>query len=139
MLPPSLDMPHGKAGPVVPKTAGANDGFPDLARRASALYRDRRLRERVMPSGLFGEPAWDVLLDLFVATEENRDISVSSACVAACVPPTTALRWIGMLEKRGLVARVDDARDHRRTFLRLSPKGYQLMTRYLLSDWFVAP
>lgn len=91
-----------------------------------------------MPAGLFGEPAWDVLLDLFVATEQNRDISVSSACLASCVPQTTALRWIGLLEKRGLVTRMDDALDHRRTFLRLTPKGYQLMMRYLLSDWVTA-
>ena len=43
--------------------------------------------------GLFADPAWDIMLDLFAARIEGKDITVSSAGIAACVPPTTALRW----------------------------------------------
>ncbi len=109
--------------------------FPDLAQKAASMYRNRRLRERFLPKAIFAEPGWDMLLDLFVASEHKRDVSISSACVAACVPPTTALRWIAMLEERDLVCRERDASDHRRTFLRLTPQGYRQVLNFLLADW----
>ena len=41
--------------------------LPDqtLAKVAEALYRARRRRARHLPNELLGEPAWDILLDLF--------------------------------------------------------------------------
>ena len=38
---------------------------------------------------LFGEPAWDILLDLYIANVENKPVSVSSACIGSAAPPTT--------------------------------------------------
>ena len=49
----------------------------------------RRSREKIFQPDLFADPAWDILLDLFICDHINRDVSVSSACLAACVPPTT--------------------------------------------------
>src|SRR3546814_1843272 len=41
------------------------------------------------------DPAWDMLLDLYLAAERNtRPVSISSLCIASAVPATTALRWI---------------------------------------------
>ena len=79
---------------------------------------------------LFGEPAWDILLDLFAAAVHNKRVAVTSACIGAAVPSTTALRWIKVLEDKGLILREDDTADARRTFVRLSPQGYALMLRY---------
>lgn len=47
-------------------------------------------------------------------------MSVSSSCIAANVPTTTALRWIKALEEKQLVVRRQDANDGRRCFLALS-------------------
>jgi hypothetical protein len=60
-----------------------------LARR---MYLERRQREKHFPSNLFGEPAWDILLDLYVAAKENVKIATTSACIGGSVPPTTGLR-----------------------------------------------
>ena len=39
-----------------------------MADQARAIYRGRRLRAQILgDDGLFGEPAWDLLLDLFIA------------------------------------------------------------------------
>ena len=38
-----------------------------------------------------------------------------------------ALRWLRILEARGLVEREDDGRDGRRTFVHLSPAGLAAM------------
>jgi DNA-binding MarR family transcriptional regulator len=91
-----------------------------LSRFARELYRDRRLRDAGFPAGMFGEPAWDILLDLFASAEEGRDVSVSSACLAAAVPATTALRYLQMMEKQALIERQLSPADARVCYLRLS-------------------
>jgi hypothetical protein len=63
--------------------------------RAKDCYRKRRLRGMMFESAyLFADPAWDILIDLFIASEEDQRISVSSACIGSAVPTTTALRYI---------------------------------------------
>jgi predicted transcriptional regulator len=102
--------------------------------RAMQAYRDRRRREQVFgDASLFGEPAWDIMLDLFVAAAQEKRIAVTSACIGSAVPATTALRWIKILEDRGLIEREVDEGDARRTFVRLSPRGCDLMEEFLTS------
>lgn len=94
---------------------------------AREFYQGRRRRARYLSADLFGEPTWDILLDLYVAAKEDRRVPTTSACIGAHVPPTTALRWLRILEARGLVEREDDGRDGRRTFVRLSTRGMAAM------------
>ena len=44
-------------------------------------------------------------------------ISISSATIAAAVPPTTALRYIEALQRHGLAERRPDPDDRRRWYL----------------------
>lgn len=98
---------------------------------AKRHYRIRREREKLFGKpDLFGEPAWDILVDLFIAAEEGKRISVSSLCVAAVVPPTTALRWISILETGGLIERTSDALDARRFYLSLSSGVYAKLSSF---------
>lgn len=118
----------GAVAPVLRTTA---HGFA-VARE---LYTMRRRRGRHLPMDLFGEPTWDILLDLYVAIGEGRRVPTTSACIGAHVPPTTALRWLRILEARGLVEREDDGRDGRRTFVRLTVTGLKAMEDFLESTW----
>lgn len=95
-----------------------------------AAIRSRRLREQFFAETLFGDPAWDMLLDLFAAALEQRQVSVSSLCIAAAVPPTTALRWIGTMHDAGLFERCADPSDRRRAYIALSQKGLDGMRNY---------
>jgi len=97
---------------------------------AQQLYADRRRRTRHLPPTLFGEPAWDILLDLFIAAERGLDISVTSACIAADVPSTTGLRWLHILEGEGLVKSEADTQDGRRRFIRLTPDAHTRMRAF---------
>ncbi|RYF02437.1 MAG: MarR family transcriptional regulator, partial [Oxalobacteraceae bacterium] len=101
--------------------------------RAESLYRERRRRDLELgePRELFGEPSWDILLDLFIARGRARPVSVSSACIASSTPQSTALRYVGVLEKVGLVQRAKDPRDARRQYLELTDIGLSKMTAYL--------
>lgn len=101
----------------------------DLTAKAAAIYSGRRARDRAFDDpSLFSDPAWDIMLDLFIAKNQHL-ISVSSACIAAAVAPTTALRWIDILIKKGLVERTPDQFDRRRTFVRLTKRGEELVGR----------
>jgi DNA-binding MarR family transcriptional regulator len=98
-----------------------------------ALLRARRLREQFLPADLFADPAWDMMLDLMAARLCGQRVSVSSLCIAAAVPPTTALRWIRQLTERGVFARIDDPADGRRVFIELTDEAADA-----LSGWAIA-
>ena len=105
--------------------------FPKArARFARETIRRRRKREQYFPSGLFADPGWDILLDLYAALYENESVSVSSLCIAASVPQTTALRWIAMMTDDGWLVRGNDPADRRRAYLKLSDKARNRMDAY---------
>ena len=101
------------------------------AQEIRAVIRSRRLREQFFADGLFADPAWDMLLDLYAAELERRPVSVSSLCIAASVPPTTALRWIGTMHDAGLFERHADPSDRRRAYIALSAKGLDGVRGYV--------
>jgi hypothetical protein len=103
-----------------------------------AIIRARRLRDHFFRSELFADPAWDMLLDLMAARVERQRVAVSSLCIAAAVPPTTALRWIKTLCDQGLFVRVADPEDGRRVFIELSPETATMMEAYLKSAQRIA-
>lgn len=110
---------------------GRDHDLPDAA-LAEIIYRDRRLRNTIFDSSdLFGEPAWDALLDLYISHKEGRQVSVTSACIAASVPTTTGLRCIKKLEEGGYVRRTADIRDGRRALLSLTEKALAMIELYL--------
>lgn len=101
---------------------------------ALTILKRRRDRDELLGGGLFGEPVWDMLLDLFAHANIRRKVSVSSLCIASAVPPTTALRHIRIMESQGMIVRSADPRDSRRVFVEISPECYARMDQ-LLSSW----
>lgn len=102
-----------------------------LAAVAENEYRSRRLREEVLGNDLFGEPAWDMLLDLYINHARKRRVPVTSLCQASSRPITTALRWITELQTRGLVSRCDSSQDNRVSYVELTALGLRLVGSYL--------
>lgn len=100
------------------------------AREVRQVIRQRRLRDELFDPELFADPAWDMLLDLYAAKLDRSRVSVSSLCIAAAVPATTALRWIKTLTESGLFERHADVHDARRIFVQLSEGATQAMHRY---------
>lgn len=117
---------------VMPRSFVPEDRAIDRQRAKAVrrMLRQRRMREQYFPADLFADPAWDMLLDLFAARLERQPVSVSSLCIAAAVPATTALRWIKTMTDAGLFVREADPQDGRRIFIALSEGAHEAMARY---------
>lgn len=120
--------PGGAARRVQPLPKG---DMPEIsADTVQAVIRARRLRTRYFPEHLFADPAWDMLLDLLQAEIAQLRVPVSSLCIAAAVPATTALRWLKSMVQDGLFVRRADPHDGRRVFVELAPEASRALRRY---------
>jgi hypothetical protein len=120
--------------------AEGEDSRPRIeAGQIRAMIRARRLRDHFFRTELFADPAWDMMLDLMAARIEKQRVAVSSLCIAAAVPPTTALRWIKSLCDQGLFVRVADPEDGRRVFIELADKTAASLEAYLRAAQRISP
>ena len=111
------------------REAGVGAQSSVLAAAADACAARRRLYA-LFGRRLFCDPSWDILLELFVSTLEGRKVTVSTACMAACAPTTTALRHIAYLVQEGLVIRRPHPADARSTYLELTGQAVSRLTQY---------
>lgn len=105
--------------------------FPTAA--LEFIYNGQRIRKSVFgeDADLFGEPAWDILLDAAIMESRGKQVSVTSACLASDVPSTTALRYVTALEERGFLTRESDQFDNRKKYVRLTAKGRRVLKHYI--------
>jgi DNA-binding MarR family transcriptional regulator len=116
---------------AVERPATATDDVPPVSGEVvRSVLRARRLRSRFFDEELFADPAWDMLLDLLQAEIAQHRVPVSSLCIAAAVPATTALRWIKTMTDNGLFNRRADPHDGRRVFIELAPDTSLALRRY---------
>ncbi|MCC7273367.1 MAG: response regulator [Alphaproteobacteria bacterium] len=129
---PALEEPPPAASPSSqPPAEQTADRTADLKARVVQIIQSRQARDRHFPQHLFADPAWDMLLDLTLAKLSSKEISVSSVCLAAGVPQSTALRRLQDLERSGLVRRRRDRDDRRRIFVELTEDAMQRIFRFL--------
>jgi DNA-binding MarR family transcriptional regulator len=117
------------AAPVI-EAAPKVDAPEVSAETVRSVIRARRLRSRYFSEELFADPAWDMLLDLLQAEIAHLRVPVSSLCIAAAVPATTALRWLKTMVSNGLFVRRADPHDGRRVFVELAPETSVALRRY---------
>lgn len=98
---------------------------------ANWLYWSRQNRPGAEDSRLFGEPAWDMVLDLYIHQAKGRPTSITGACIGSHAPATTALRYIDLLCEMGWVEKIPDDNDRRRSLLALTAKAKDDMNSYL--------
>lgn len=127
-----VDNPSAGLEPLLNSRHGFEEGgysMPD-PRTVRALIARRQARAKFFEGELFADPAWDMLLDLTAAEGERQRVSVTSLCIAAMVPATTALRWIKQLVECDVFERKSDPSDKRRAFIALSDQSREAMARY---------
>ncbi len=124
----------GRLAALAEPVAAAEDGTLSpaaLIGRAHAIMAERRMRRQHLPAELFHEPAWDMLLALFVAHDNPQPMNIKALVAMADAPVTTSQRWIEHLYKLRLIDRVIDPADRRRVEISLSAVGKDAICNYL--------
>ena len=103
----------------------------ELLAFARRLINERYRRYHFFDGHLFSDPAWDIVLELFVAEVEGREVPVTNLCLTSNVPDTTILRWIKALCGEGLLVRHKDEVDKRRVLVELTRTAADSMRRYI--------
>ena len=113
---------------VAPTTA-------DLLSLAERITSIRSARKEILPSTLFGEPGWDMMLALYVASKKGQRLTITNVCDASDAPSTTALRWLDRLVELDMVRRLPHATDLRVIFIELAPGAGELLETFLSHSW----
>lgn len=108
----------------------AGDESARLLARARQIVAHRRRRLELFGKELFGEPAWEMLLLLYVGQTTQR-YTVGQLAQASGAPKSTGTRWIDHLEEQGLVEKDEHPTDQRTAFVKLSKKGQDALALYL--------
>jgi len=103
----------------------------DLTDYARLTLIGRKQRDRYFDPMLFSNPAWDILLNLYVADAEGMPVSVIDSCAAAPVPQGVALRWLGYLKQEEMVVETPDPARPRQTVIRLTDQTRLAVSAYL--------
>lgn len=100
--------------------------------RAASVVAMRERRKKFFNASMFGEPAWDIVMALYLAEGRGQSANINVITRAAGVPLTTALRWIDYLENQQLIAREKHPTDLRATIVRLTDKAQKALELFLL-------
>jgi hypothetical protein len=76
-------------------------------------------------------PIWDMLLDLYIAHHEQREVYLWPLCIAANAPLSTAHRKIREMEAKGYINRSPTVRDGRRIGITMTNQGLAITARLL--------
>lgn len=114
----------------------AGENSEHLQGRARHILANRASRHDIFGKAMFGEPAWDMLLLLYVLGSGPRQ-TISRLADLALATKSTALRWVDYLESQGLIRRDTHPADRRAACVELTDKGRKSLELYLAGT--VAP
>lgn len=98
--------------------------------QVQAAKRERARRAVYLPSELFTEPAWDILLEMYSLELVARPVTESLLTERSNVPPTTSIRWMKMLEVARLIIRTPDPDNPADVRVVLTSEGISAMDGY---------
>ena len=103
----------------------------EAERVVSRVIEARQRRAEFFRSDLFADAAWDILLQLFLAELQERDVEVTDLGIFSSVPDSTAGRWLEKLARDGFVRAKAHPADRRRSVAQLSGQGCRAMHAWL--------
>jgi DNA-binding MarR family transcriptional regulator len=105
---------------------------------AEAMLRTARVRDQAFGPDFFSDPAWDLLLHLFVNEHKNRNQTTSELSAILSRKPATLSRYLHALEMRGLLVRAGNNDDPALQLPSLTDLGGKMMLQalaaFLLDD-----
>jgi DNA-binding MarR family transcriptional regulator len=101
-----------------------------MIERARHEFNERRRRVALFGRAMFGEPAWDMLLTLYILDVSGQRQTIGALLHFSGTPMSTAKRWLDYLEAHGLVCREEHPTDRRTAFVALSDKARNMLNLY---------
>ena len=98
----------------------------------------RQLRSSILGTGLFSDPAWDIVLTLYLGQLRGETVSIAHLAEAASISANAAYRWLEALEREGLIELGDGLADAKDFHVELTHKGSSAMRRWL-AQWLNCP
>ena len=92
--------------------------------------KERARRAVYLPSELFAEPAWDILLELYAFELVARMVNESELGERINVPATTTSRWLKVLDAQDLIARSVDPNDASQVRVVLTQRALEALEGY---------
>ena len=118
-------------GPGAAEGANSNTDELQVALESVArVIRARSVRALYIPTEMFADPVWDIMLHLFHAEIVHRRVSTSSACLASRLPERVGLRWLNTMAEHGLVEMEPDLDDSGNGSVELVPEVSRALRRY---------
>lgn len=129
------ELPSAQPGALLnPATAVGRGSNPEdraiLTAKARAIFAERKRRSKHFNPDMFGEPAWDILLALYITDFAGGRQSIGKLVSWIGEPQTTVLRWINFLENEQLISRGTHPRDRRTVIVDITQKGRQKLDEY---------
>ncbi|SNT03402.1 MarR family winged helix-turn-helix transcriptional regulator [Sphingopyxis indica] len=121
------NMLGGRGEEAVP---GADERPVTLVDQITFGIQMRRMRRSHFGTAQLSGPSWDMMLDLMLARIHGRQLSASDLATGAGVPLSSGLRMIAALEQQGLLVRMIDEKDRRRSLVHLTDAGTEQMESY---------
>ncbi len=107
-------------------TAPILDNHVTRAQRFLAMQRERSLF--FSNDGIFGDPAWELLLEIYIATEKQECISREELFAELSTTPAIASRWISVFFDRQYVT---DCEGQGADNIRMTDNARQACVAYL--------
>jgi DNA-binding MarR family transcriptional regulator len=97
---------------------------------ARAEFENRRRRAAAFGQSMFGEPAWDMLLVLYIVDMSGQRQTMGSLFQLSGHPASTAKRWLDYLEAHRLVQMERHPTDRRTAFVSLTGEARRSLDLY---------
>jgi len=110
-------------------------GNDEAAQLAEAILRFRRHRTDLFSRDIIGEPAWETLLEIFVADAKGLPMTGRVVAERHCVSGTVLSRWLKHLTSDGLL--IGDGTGNLDDELTLSGAGMEKMEAVLIEARFL--
>lgn len=103
---------------------------PSEAALARQIFPIGQASNEASPIFEFAQPAWNILLHLYISQADCRSVLPSELCLKSGVDATEAILWLRQLEVHRLVVR-RPAVDHRGVTIELSELAHKRLTLLL--------
>ena len=110
--------------------ANQREDEQNLLMAARRIVELDKIRHNFFPAAIFGEPAWNILLALYLASS-RADRTVGRLGESSKVPLSTAIRWLDYLEAEGLVMLDSSAHEPQQREVHLTDKAYHALRSFL--------